>query len=99
RVKLVTGVQTCALPICASNLRYAVSARLFDDADPNETFAANDTRDAGTPLAASVDQAGAVHYSATGQITWWDYIDGKTTAELASDRKSVGEGSRGAAGG
>jgi len=68
-----------------SDKRYALSSRIVDDPDANEP---NDARDAGTPLAAAVDGAGVVRYSGGGQISAWDYIDGRTTAEHRADLDS-----------
>ncbi len=64
---------------------YRLSAALLPDPDPNEQTALNDSS-ANATVALPVAGAGS-SFSAggSGNISWWDFLDGKTTAEQAAD--------------
>ncbi len=68
----------------ASNKLYSLTARFLDDPDTNEIDGNNDSRDAGTPVL-FVDAGALTRYATNGQISTWDYIDGRTTAELRAE--------------
>lgn len=65
--------------------RYAVSAALLADPDPHEATALNDTLAAATPVGPQALGGGAVRFDGGGQISWWEYVDGRTTAQQAAD--------------
>jgi hypothetical protein len=68
-----------------SNELYKLSARLFADPDANEQSTVNDTIPAATPDPRVDDGNGAFHITASGKISWWDFIDEKTQRNNPGD--------------
>ena len=67
---------------------YKLSAALLPEPDVHENTAAspsNDDRTTSSVLAPAPGAAGEFTAGSSGQISWWDYIDGKTVAELPAD--------------
>ena len=67
---------------------YKLSAALLPEPDVQESTAAvptNDARGLATAALPTIDDGGVFRAGGAGQISWWDFLDGKTTAELAAD--------------
>ena len=67
---------------------YKLSAALLPEPDVHENTAAtpsNDDRSTSSVLAPALGAAGEFTAASWGRISWWDYIDGKTVAELPAD--------------
>jgi hypothetical protein len=61
---------------------YKLTAALLPDPDPNERNDSSSTATVVQPVAGAGSNFSA---GASGMISWWDFLDGKTTAEQAAD--------------
>lgn len=61
---------------------YTLTTALFADPDAPEP---DDQRSVARPVEASDDGTGTLRFSGTGAISWWEYVDGRSTADQPAD--------------
>lgn len=62
---------------------YSLRVTVLPDPDANEPDISNDTIATATPVASSPD---GLSFAGAGQISWWDFVDGRGTFQEPADR-------------